>query len=38
MDKMIFALAGFNRQVQHQRIWQKPQQVSYNLNTSSALN
>jgi DNA modification methylase len=30
--------AGFNRQVQHPRIWQKPQQGFCNPNTSSALN
>jgi hypothetical protein len=31
-------IAGFKRQVQHPRIWQKPQQESCILNTSSALN
>jgi hypothetical protein len=30
--------AGFNGQVQHPRIWQKPQQGFCNPNTSSALN
>ena len=30
--------AGFNQQVQHPRIWQKPQQESCNPNTSSVLN
>jgi hypothetical protein len=37
-EKMYYETPGFNWQVQHHRIWQKPQMGFCKLNTSSVLN